>query len=185
MNKELEIKIETTSKSFISIKRMLEENYQKITDKEQEDVYYSPIGINFYDDGDRCLRMRREGKDIYLSYKRIYENGEKNSFIEEYETNVASFEMMDNILSALNFERKIVVRKRRSEFFYQDNYLVALDVVENLGYFIEIENKNEKDTIEKRNYDLVKVAKTFGLDLSKRNTEGYSNMLYKKCRSEK
>lgn len=172
MNKELEIKIETTLENFISIKCMLEEKHKKIIDKEQEDVYYSPIGMNFYDDGDRCLRMRREGKEIYLSYKRIYDNGEKNSFIEEYETTVESFEIMDNILSALNFERKIVVKKRRSEFVYQDNYLVALDIVENLGYFIEIENRNERDTIEKRNYDLVEVAKRFGLDLSKRNIEG-------------
>ena len=66
------------------------------------------------------------------------------------------------------------------EFYVNTGFLVALDKVEDLGFFIEIENKNESDVIEKRNQDLIKFVEELQIDILKRNTEGYSNMMYRK-----
>ena len=185
MSKELEIKIETTFENYIKIKSFLEEKAERIVDKEQKDIYYSPAGIDFYNHGDRCLRMRIEDKKAVLSYKRIHDENKSSRFIEEYETRIENSQIMDKILSALNFEKIIVIRKKRCEYKYKDSYLVALDIVEGLGYFVEIENRKEEDSVEKRNYDLMNIAKTFDLKMDNINTEGYSNMLYRKSRSIK
>lgn len=62
----------------------------------------------------------------------------------------------------------------------QEGYFVALDKVDQLGYFIEIENRKENDSIEVRNSELIQIVQGLGLDINKRNREGYSNMLYRK-----
>lgn len=71
-----------------------------------------------------------------------------------------------------------MVKKYREEFWYKDKYVVALDRVEQLGCFIEIENHNEMASYKIRNSELMDAVKELEVDLNKRNTEGYSNMLY-------
>ena len=61
----------------------------------------------------------------------------------------------------------------------EDGYFIALDKVDKLGYFIEIENRNIEDSIEMRNKGLLNFIRSLNLDINKRNNEGYSNMLYR------
>lgn len=182
MNKELEIKIEVSLDIFIKLEKEISTKGEKLAEKTQEDIYYSPSDESFYDHGDKCLRIRKEEKEIYLSYKQIYHERLNDRFIDEYETKIGDFDSMDQILSALKFRRDIVVKKHRKEFAYGDKFLIALDEVEGLGHFIEIENKNEGKSIEQRNKELVQLAISLGLDLSMQNEEGYSNMLYKRSK---
>ena len=48
--------------------------------------------------------------------------------------------------------------------------------------FIEVENKNENETVENRNKELLQFIDKMNLDINRRNREGYSNMLYRKNR---
>ncbi len=178
-NKEIEIKIKL---DFSEYERLLD-FFQKTAiyegEKHQIDMYYSPVDEDYYDAGDRCLRIRTESSQSILSYKRIYNENSTVQYIEEYETIVSDFETLDKILKAIKFNCDMVVDKYRREFLTRDGYDIALDKVDKLGFFIEIENKNVEDTIEMRNQGLLNLIKKLELDLNARNSEGYSNMLYR------
>lgn len=179
-SKEIEIKLQLEESDYIRLEKLLDEMASSKIQKHQIDVYYSPLGNSFYDSGDRCLRVRTEGDSTILSYKRIFEENTNKQFIEEYETCVDNFEMIDNILKGLCFWREITVDKFRVEYFLETGFLVALDKVQNLGYFIEVENCNENDELEKRNQDLYVFVQQLQVDLTHRNTEGYSNMIFRR-----
>lgn len=88
MNKELEIKLETNLENFNKLKLIMEKEAKMLKHKIQEDVYYSPKNEDFYNKGDRCLRLRlEEGKKIF-SYKQIHEEDLENRYLEEYETEI-------------------------------------------------------------------------------------------------
>jgi predicted adenylyl cyclase CyaB len=149
-------------------------------EKHQIDMYYSPEGESFYDCGDRCLRIRTENEESILSYKQIYNENTSKQFIEEYETRIESPDMMECILKALKYRSEIVIDKYRVEYCTDRGFVIALDKVENLGFFIEVENSNESDTLENRNKCLIEFIQRLELDISRRNTEGYSNMMFRK-----
>lgn len=178
--KEIEIKLKLNKGDYDRVLKLMKETAIFKKEKHQVDVYYSPQEESFYDCGDRCLRIRTEEDKSIISYKRIYNENTSDRFIEEYETEIADSQMMDSILKAINYQNEICVDKYRMEFYVNTGFLVALDKVEDLGFFIEIENKNESDVIEKRNQDLIKFVEELQIDILKRNTEGYSNMMYRK-----
>lgn len=178
--KEIEIKVQLQEKDYIRLIKMFNQVASFRSQKHQVDVYYSPAGMSFYNSGDRCLRVRTEDGNTLLSYKRIYDENTSKQFIEEYETRVDSFDMIDHILKGLCFRREIIVDKFRLEYSMEPGFFIFLDKVDGLGHFIEIENRNEKDTIEKRNHDLYEFANQLQVDITHRNTEGYSNMLFRK-----
>lgn len=177
---EIEIKLQLTEIDYSRIVDILRNSASVKAQKHQIDMYYSPAGESFYNSGDRCLRVRTEGSNTILSYKRIYDENTSTQFIEEYETRVESLEMVDSILKALCFRNEITVDKHRQEFLTEDGFLVSLDRVAGLGYFMEIENRNESDDLEKRNQDLFHFVHQLNVDITSRNTEGYSNMLFRK-----
>lgn len=179
-NKEIEIKLQIEEKDYYRLSTLMEKTAAFEGEKKQIDKYYSPIDISFYDRGDRCLRVRAENNTAFLSYKRIYEKGTQRQFIEEFETRVDNPDMIDNILKALGYRAEIIVDKHRLNYRTINGFLIALDSVKNLGFFIEVENVNESETVQKRNLDLERYVSGLDLSLAKRNTEGYSNMLYRK-----
>lgn len=178
-NKEIEIKIEITYLQYKELLDYFQKTIVSQTEKKQLDNYYSPIGEDYYNAGNRCLRIRNEDSRSILSYKHIYNENTGIQYIEEYETAIGDFEMMYKILEAIGFTCQITVDKYRREFMTEDGYFIALDKVNKLGYFIEIENRNIGDTIEDRNKGLLDFVKLLNLDINMRNSEGYSNMLYR------
>lgn len=183
-NKEIEIKLQIEEEDYHRLSSLLKNTEVFEGEKIQIDSYYSPTGTSFYDRGDRCLRVRTEDNTAFLSYKRIYEQDSQRQFIEELETQVDSPEMIDKILKALGYRVEITVNKYRLNYRTRNGFLIALDSVKNLGFFIEVENANESDSIQKRNLDLERYVCGLGLNMARRNTEGYSNMLYKQLGEE-
>lgn len=178
--KEIEIKLMINESDYFRLVDFLKNNAIYKNEKHQIDVYYSPKDESFYDCGDRCLRVRTEGNISIFSFKRIHDVNTNKQFIEEYETSVESAEILDQILKALNYRSEITVDKYRIEYFTETGFLIAFDKVKELGFFVEIENQNEFDTLEKRNQDLLNFVQHLHLDITRRNTEGYSNMLFRK-----
>lgn len=87
---------------------------------------------------------------------------------------------LDKIFKVLDLEKIATVDKMRSTYFYLDKYEIALDCIDNLGYFVEIEVKKYRgDAIEE--YDnLLKVAKKLNLNLNNIDKRGYSyHLIYK------
>lgn len=184
-SKEIEIKLELKKEEYIQILDLLQKNGMFIREQHQVDEYYSPVERSFYDSGDRCLRIRTENSRSILSYKQIHNENTDQQYIEEYETLVEASQMMSCILKALGFVREIVIDKYRREYMLRDNVLVALDCVKDLGYFIELENHNELEKLEVRNACLMTLIRELGIDSAKRNSEGYSNMMFRIKKREK
>ena len=70
--------------------------------------------------------------------------------------------------------------KNRKTFIYLDKYEIALDHVQGLGYFIEIEVKKYSKEPFKEYDDLLKVAKSLNLNLDNIDKRGYPyHIIYK------
>ena len=62
---------------------------------------------------------------------------------------------------------------------------ISLDLVENLGYFIEIEVYDKELPIREANKLLLEFIEQLNLDITKRNLKGYSYLMYDKINSNK
>mgnify|MGYP005800791479 CR=1 FL=1 len=70
--------------------------------------------------------------------------------------------------------------KQRDSFIYKDMFEISLDLVENLGYYIEIELYNKNLPIREGNKLILEFVKQLNLDITKRNLKGYSYLMYEK-----
>lgn len=105
--------------------------------QEHLDTYYNSPARDF-STTDEALRIRSVNGRSVLTYK-----GKKLDFVSktrpEFETEVDG-DSARSILIALGFFESGVVSKRRELFSYQ-NMTIALDSVEGLGEFIEVEKQ--------------------------------------------
>ncbi len=139
------------------IKRKLLKLEAKFLKKEtQEDIYFAHPSRDFAR-SDEALRIRKIGKDFYLTYK-----GPKLDRLtktrEEHEVKISGFEEARNILKKLKFREVAAIRKKR-EYYALEDFTIALDEVEGLGSFIEVEKKAEHYTPE----EIIDFLKKFGI----------------------
>ena len=86
---------------------------------------------------------------------------------------------MDKIFKILGLEEIATVDKIRTTYLYQDKYEIALDYVERLGYFVEIEVKEYTKSIMEEYDLLLHTAKDLGLNLNYIDRRGYPYYLIK------
>lgn len=183
MDREIEIKLEITKEKYEELVNLFVEKAKNYKEKEQNDMYFSPQANPFFgnDVNDECLRIRVLKDKNILSYKKIFfGESEADIHLEEHETEIADLEQTKKILSCLNISEVLTLQKLRKTFVYQDIYEIALDQVKDLGYFIEIEIKDDSLSVVDANEKLKSIVCELGLDISKRNLDGYANMLYDK-----
>lgn len=80
---------------------------------------------------------------------------------------------MDKIFKILGLEEITLVNKTRKTYLYLNKYEIALDYVENLGYFIEIEVKNYNVSVMLEYDQLLKLSKNLNLNLYNIDKRGY------------
>lgn len=105
-----------------------------------EDLYFNAPHRDFRQ-SDEALRIRVRGRGGILTYK-----GPKldpsSKTREELEVEVRDWQRLRDILLKLGFGEVAWVRKRR-ERFRVDPFVVALDLVEGLGEFVEVEAESD------------------------------------------
>ena len=110
-----------------------------LEEKFEEDTYFSSP-IRDFKETDEALRIRYSGSNAIITYK-----GPKLDKIsksrEEFEAFVSG--NIEEILQKLGYKKILNVRKKRKVYLYKD-YTVAIDDVEDLGEYIEVELKSEK-----------------------------------------
>ena len=172
---EVEVKVDADHEV---VRRRLDElGAEPVGTVVQEDTYYDAPHREFAET-DEALRIRRErsagGESARLTYKGpLVEAASKTR--EEIETGVESGEAVDGILGALGFEPVATVRKRRDRY-RQDEYTIALDDVDGLGEFVEVETETESDVEAAREgaYDLLE---RLGLDPGEQIRTSYLGLL--------
>lgn len=100
----------------------------------QEDRYFrTPDGT--------ALRVRREGERAFVTLKRAFSNVDGLRAREEYEPGVEPSEtgLWETIFEALGFPKGLVVSKRRATYRPEPGLVVAIDHVDELGDFVEVE----------------------------------------------
>jgi adenylate cyclase class 2 len=123
--------------------RLVEQHAEKIGEESQHDVYYNAPHRDFAAT-DEALRVRYTGGAPEITYKgpKIASTGIKAR--REININVDSGEKFEELLELLGFQRAASVIKEREEYRLR-GASIALDSVEGLGTFVEIEVMAEED----------------------------------------
>ena len=182
-NIEIEIKIPIDESNFLKVKEKLQKITKFVKKSSQTDEYFTPIHRNFVEPKFpyEWLSIRKRGGKFILNYKHFYpENVEVSTHCDEFETVIEKPEQLEKIFSALNLKKLVVVEKEREVFIYNDKFEIALDIVKELGNFIEIEAIKDMGTINETREKLFQFVKNLGIDISNTDKRGYPFLLMKK-----
>ncbi|NLI74536.1 MAG: class IV adenylate cyclase [Euryarchaeota archaeon] len=143
----------------------------------QRDSYFShpcrDFGIT-----DEALRIRQQEGNETLYYKGPKIDLETKAR-EEIALPLTNGEVMRTILQRIGFIEVISIEKDR--YIYQlNNVEVALDYIEDLGNFVELEIRDED--IEKGKNMIKEVMKSLGLEISERRS--YLELLMERARDQ-
>lgn len=169
----IEVELKFHTKDMDKIKRKLDSlGCEWFLQKEQSDrIYYMPMI-----DPTLFWRIRDEKDKAILSVKKLL-NTKSAIELETYISDANSVQMM---MELSGFEEYAFVKKQRTEGIL-NGYKICLDVVSNLGYFIEIETlaaeEKNKEILEEQ---LKRFAETLGLSSDDICKERYHTMLHKK-----
>lgn len=169
---EIEAKAAIENKEEIK-QRILEAGGKYIRVETQSDIYFAHPSRDFTKT-DEALRIREAGNEYTLTYK-----GPKLDKLtktrEEIEIKLDDPVPMAGVLKMLGFMEVAPVVKTRSHYTLGD-YQVALDEVEGLGHFIEIEKHADSYKPE----ELVELLKSLGVEESKIERRSYLELLFEK-----
>lgn len=139
-----EVELKVPAKHARIRERLAALDAEHVADVTQIDTYFDAPHRDFAQT-DEALRIRRETRDTastaYVTYKGpLVEAGSKTR--EEIETTVEDGTVAKELLQRLGFQPAATVEKSRSVYRYAE-YTIALDDVETLGTFVEVETESE------------------------------------------
>jgi len=161
-----EVESKNRVESIDGIKKILDDNgagYLGVS--MQDDMYYnSPL--RDYAKTDEALRIRNTGESAELTYKGPKVRTEGAKAREEYNVSISSAADMEKVLLKTGFFISRGVKKRREEYSFM-GATIALDIVEGLGHFVEIEIISEdKDSAAEKINGIKKFLKITGESIS-------------------
>lgn len=165
---------------------ILEKCAQKIeVNNYQKDIYYTPTHKDFLSVNPICewLRIRKTKDDATINYKNWSNhdnNGNNKISCKEIEVGIDDYDGMIEMLNFLNFKEIIVVEKTRNSFEF-NNIIIAVDSIENLGDFIELEFKtnlfdNENDSM----CYILNTIKELNIEIGEQIFAGYPQLVMSK-----
>ena len=143
----IEVEVKASVKDFADVREKLKIlGAVKIKKEHQTDVYYNAPHKDF-GETDEALRIREIPEDgekrIILTYKGAkLDNVSKTR--KEIEVDVSDAKNTALILENLGFRRAAMVKKDR-DIFHIDKFIVTLDMVYDVGNFVEIETEAHED----------------------------------------
>ena len=168
---EIEAKLKVDSFEAV-LKKLAELGAALLCDERQEDVYFDDADGTLWK-ADKGLRLRTAksgaGERLFLSYKGPREKGlyKRRS---EVEFAVSDGKAAAELLGAIGYKPILTVVKKRLEWMVE-NCKTALDEVEGLGRFVEIEGADEKI--------IAKVQNALGLGGVEHVKESYAQLVEK------
>ena len=171
---EIEAKLKVESHKEV-IEKLAELGAEFLQEQLQKDFHFDDADSKLTKT-DRCLRLRRQmagrQEKIFLTYKGPKE---KNRFKrrKEFELEVKDAGSAQQLLSALGYEKKMSIEKKR-RLWRLGECEVALDELPLLGCFVEIEGPDERTIAD--------VQKTLGLSLLPHIQKSYAALMRKKLR---
>ncbi|HEY4514820.1 MAG TPA: class IV adenylate cyclase [Candidatus Paceibacterota bacterium] len=146
----------------------------------QHDVIYSPGRDSYWNDykeGDVAIRIRNQDGVSMFTLKQ-QKSGEHDNL--EYETVIGDKEAMHGALNALGWSPEVEVKKLRRKGKLGE-LEICLDVVEELGTFVELEKMCQDDTdpadVEEM---LLATLEELGIPRSNQEKRGYDTQMWQK-----
>jgi len=184
MNIEVEIKIAIDN--FEEIREKVSTIGKLIKSIHQIDDYYNPSHKDFLGKKPQpteWLRLRTNPDKVIFEYdKAVNMQADGNyEYAEEYETAISNKEEFIKILEFLDFKKAVTVDKQR-EYWDCGDLEIALDRINNLGDFIEVEAKGNFDNIEEARKACLSFLNNIGIKNAERIEikKGYPVMLLEK-----
>jgi len=177
MPKDIEIEIQVSVERIAPLLEFLAKSGQFVSEKRQIDEYFTPTHRDFLAvrPAVEWLRLRNSDGGFSFNYKNWHldEQG-KSHYCDEYETKIDDIDQLRKILQVLNFQSRVVVDKLRKIYLYQD-YEIAIDKIEGLGDFVEIEYKGASQDVDPKiiTNEMVKFLKDLDCGKISRNYVGY------------
>ena len=168
---EIKYKIKNT-KEIIKIIKSL--GFKTKKDMAQKDYYFSPPHKNFKGTKKYYLRLRKDKNKTIFAYHVVISNLKT----KEFEVEIDDSAVFLKILELLGFKLDCIVDKKR-KIYYKDDIFIMIDVVKNLGVFIEIEYQGVFNKKIKKEFSFL-VEK---LKLDNKNkiiNSGYPDLLFNK-----
>lgn len=165
MNVEVEIKVKIDN--FEEIKAKVSALGKLIKSIKQIDEYYVPFHRDFFAQKPHpteWLRIRTNPDKTIFEYDKSInkkENGDQDC-AEEYEAEISDAEEFRKILNFLDFKKVITVDKQR-EYWDCGNLEIALDKIEGLGDFIEVEAKGNFESTAEAKQACLKFLEELGI----------------------
>lgn len=110
--------------------------------------YYDPLRVNLkpYTDGKlyASFRIRQKGEDTYVTYKNDHYSEGIWQYSDEYEVKTDDFASTKLIVENLQLKQLLVIDSEKYFYKYND-YEIVLELVKNLGVFLEVELKKQID----------------------------------------
>lgn len=141
---EIEVKLKVNSLAEVE-QKLAELGAEFLAEQLQTDYLFDNTNAMLIKT-DRCLRLRRQsvagGERFFLTYKGAKE---KSNFKkrQEIEIEIIEAESTQKLLSALGYEKVMVVEKKR-RLWQLGGCSVALDELPLLGAFVEIEGPDDE-----------------------------------------
>lgn len=180
---EIEIKIPLTEETFLKVREKIQKEAKFVKKLLQDDTYFNPPDRNFLAPTFpfEWLSIRRRGDKAILNYKHWYpENSEFHTHCDEIETEIINPEKFEKIFSVLGFKELVAVKKQREIYNYGDEFEIGLDMVDDLGYFIEIETIKDFGSVEKARGKIFELASSLEINASHPDERGYPFNLMKR-----
>ena len=149
----------------------------------QKDLYYTPSYRNFLAEKhvSEWLRIRESDAGDSICYKDYHkkEAGAKTVHCDEFETRIDDAAALKKIFSAIGIRQIAIVNKKRSIFNFKQAE-IAIDIVDELGAFLEIEAKGDFGSVDEAKAYLHATMSELGIQVGEQDFVGYPYLLLKK-----
>lgn len=151
----------------------------------KDTYFYDPVRPNLKQNANgklmECCRLREKDAHFYATYKVDHYRQDVWVYSDEYETEIKDITAMENIFRCLGLEKLVVVNNVKHTYETPE-YEIVVEEVENLGNFIEVEAKNDDetipaDTIKNRIFEFLQ---NLGLKIGAESNAGKPEMLLNK-----
>ena len=176
MYTEIEAKLKVESLEEVEA-RLKELGAEFVGEQLQKDILFDD-DAGTLTSHDSCIRLRKQVMHGHEKSIMTYKGAKEKSNLKkrlEIETEVSDGESTKAFLAALGYKERLVVEKTRS-FWKFHGCEVALDTLNLLGYFVEIEGPDEK-TIDD-------VQKSLGLENLHSISKSYATLIAEKMQHE-
>lgn len=136
MKEEIEIRVAV--KDYTAVESILRSKTDFRWEKQQKDIYFAPSGKDFYSYKPEYLKIRYQDTKSTITYWYCHVKDWELIKIDEYETTVGDADIINDIIQHLHYQQEATVTKYRKSFSYK-NFDLELDLIAELGAFLEVE----------------------------------------------